>query len=401
MTMKFSSTGATIVLNGDTYTGNVVFDGPSNAQQITYLFAGSKTCIEAEFYLDSSRFQICDSSTCNGYYITLDTPAYDLKYANGSNIPSGTAENIPGIGNCVPYSYSQDGTNVKIWVLSTNSSRICKVSQTSTSFTRVITFNSFSSYTGTITKPSNTQYPGCATSVQCGSAMDLVLVIDQSGSINATEFAQEMAYVKTVVNSFVFGDQVGAKMGYVLFSSQPNVTLQLTGNQNSLLYAIDHTVQQDGETNIGDAIAAAHNLFASGGRSNAPNIIFLLTDGNANLPDISVTGVTPGEYAFNKATMAKNAGDLIFGVAVGADVTANLATYTSGPDYLATVTDFSKLQDTLNKILKTICTSDVDSCVSSSLNCNNVEFCGCGDCICTIDATRCGDRKSTRLNSSH
>ena len=147
MSKKFSSTGATILLNGDTFTGNVLFDGPSNAQQIQYIFAsGSST--ESEFYLSNARYQICGTNTCNGYYITLGTPAYDLINPNtNSPLSAGSSTNFPGIGNCNLYNYTKDGTTVKIWALSTDSTRICKVSQVSSSFSREITFTNWASYT--------------------------------------------------------------------------------------------------------------------------------------------------------------------------------------------------------------------------------------------------------------
>jgi len=400
-TFRFTSSDATVTIDGNTYTGaQVVADGPTNAQRITFNFANGQKCLESEFYSNNARYQICNSTgntnICSGYYISLDFPAYDLiNPNNNSTLSPGATQTIAGL-TCREYSYTYQGVSTKIYAQNTNSSRICKIIQTGNGLDRTIVFNTFATSTTTLTPPND--YPSCIQDVQCGSAIDLALVIDQSGSINTTEFQQQTTYVKNLVNSFVMGN-LGVKITYILFSSSVNVTSQLTGTKSTIINAIDNTVQAGGETNIGDAILTAHNeLKSTRGRAGVPNTIILLTDGVANLPLESATGVSPGLYAFNAATTAKNAGDTIFVVSVGVTNTTSLASISSGPGYIASVSDFAALQSTLTQILQTVCDGELSPCESGGLSCNNNEFCGCGSCICTVTPSVCGSRGTFNAN---
>jgi hypothetical protein len=72
---------------------------------------------------------------------------------------------------------------------------------------------------------------------------------------------------------------------------------------------------QYGHTDIGDPLEAAMNVLLSEGRPDAPDVIVLLTDGEANMPWQS----RPCSYATTRATTAKANGVSIFTIAFGAD----------------------------------------------------------------------------------
>lgn len=72
---------------------------------------------------------------------------------------------------------------------------------------------------------------------------------------------------------------------------------------------------QSGHTNIGDPLEAAMNVLLSEGRADVPDVIVLLTDGEANMPWQS----RPCEYANTRATTAKANGVDIFTIAYGAN----------------------------------------------------------------------------------
>ena len=68
-----------------------------------------------------------------------------------------------------------------------------------------------------------------------------------------------------------------------------------------------------GHTNLGDPLDAAREMLQTQGRSDVPDIIIFMTDGEANQPD----GLQPCNYLNNKAAIAKAAGQTIYTIAYG------------------------------------------------------------------------------------
>ena len=68
-----------------------------------------------------------------------------------------------------------------------------------------------------------------------------------------------------------------------------------------------------GHTNLGDPLDAAREMLQTQGRSDVPDIIIFMTDGEANQPD----GLQPCSYLNNKANIAKAAGQTIYTIAYG------------------------------------------------------------------------------------
>ncbi len=68
-----------------------------------------------------------------------------------------------------------------------------------------------------------------------------------------------------------------------------------------------------GHTNLGDPLDAAREMLQTQGRSDVPDIIIFMTDGEANQPD----SLQPCNYLNNKAAIAKAAGQTIYTIAYG------------------------------------------------------------------------------------
>jgi hypothetical protein len=68
-------------------------------------------------------------------------------------------------------------------------------------------------------------------------------------------------------------------------------------------------------TNLGDPLDAARAMLAVQGRTDVPDVIIFMTDGQANQPSTR----QPCGYFNNKATIAKDAGQTIFTIAYGLD----------------------------------------------------------------------------------
>jgi len=126
--------------------------------------------------------------------------------------------------------------------------------------------------------------------------IDIVLVLDESGSIDAGEFSQLRQFAVDVVNSFTFG-ATATQVGIVMFSNNARTILALTPIKNSALNAIGSIVQRGGTTCIPCGLQNAISVFngPQGNRANVNRFVILLTDGvnNVNTNDLpSISAAT-------------------------------------------------------------------------------------------------------------
>jgi hypothetical protein len=101
------------------------------------------------------------------------------------------------------------------------------------------------------------------------SAVDIMLVIDESGSVDTAEFQQE----RTFLRSFV----------------QSRLILPLSSNPASAVNAVSFIVQRGGTSCIGCAVVAAYNELVANGRPGVARMIVMLTDGNEFNPTQDLT----------------------------------------------------------------------------------------------------------------
>jgi len=118
----------------------------------------------------------------------------------------------------------------------------------------------------------------CFPNVRCNSKVDVVLVLDGSGSIGQHGFDQTKKFAKAVVNQMhVSADS--ALAGVVLFSRVSTIVSGMSSDPAALTSAIDSMDFPHSYTATGDAIMTALNLLAMGGRQDATSVIFVVTDG--------------------------------------------------------------------------------------------------------------------------
>lgn len=166
--------------------------------------------------------------------------------------------------------------------------------------------------------------------------LDVMFVLDESGSIAASDFQKEKAFVQNLANSFVFGPQA-VSAGVVQFSGNARVSVQLpTTNKASFVNAVSALYQRGGSTAIGDGLQQAQQEFAARGRHTVKQVYILLTDGFNNVS----TGQFPGVVA----SLHADPRNVVYAIGVGAFVDAdelrtiagsNGTAYTSVPDFNA------------------------------------------------------------------
>ncbi|WP_237172372.1 vWA domain-containing protein, partial [Prescottella equi] len=107
---------------------------------------------------------------------------------------------------------------------------------------------------------------------QPGSEQDIVLAIDVSGGMSG----RALDDVKRAASDFVRQAPVGAHIGIVAISSEPQVVSDLTSDTEDLLRRIDG-LKAGGSSAIADSVVVAAELLDRGDAPN--NILLLLTDG--------------------------------------------------------------------------------------------------------------------------
>ena len=149
--------------------------------------------------------------------------------------------------------------------------------------------------------------------------IDIMLLIDRSGSMNEKEPGDEFSkiyYAKEATK--IFTDQLNmslARVGVISFSSEATLDVQLPNNTGVIKSAIDSLVAS-GYTNIGDSINIANEHFQSYGRSDSVWAYILLSDGKTNRP---LPESYAREYAISESENSAEIGIATYSIGLGAN----------------------------------------------------------------------------------
>jgi hypothetical protein len=188
---------------------------------------------------------------------------------------------------------------------------------------------------------------------ECDAVIDLMIIVDGSGSISSTNFNLIKAFSRGLVNSFVIGSR-SAHMGVVQFASEGTgrVHKNLSSDRNGILTAINKMNQIGGLTDIQEGLYLAQDQIARRGRgAPVPRAIVLLTDGYDNEPGDPVA----------EAASAKGAGTVIYVVAVDSSYMTMINAIASDPDdqYVFEVTGLQQLVSALYELADATCGTPV------------------------------------------
>ncbi|KAM8826189.1 collagen alpha-6(VI) chain-like isoform 1-T1 [Synchiropus picturatus] len=182
---------------------------------------------------------------------------------------------------------------------------------------------------------------------------DLVLLVDQSGSIKVHEYAIMKNFTKDLVGSFqVHKDFV--RVGLAQFNSgfQHEFFLNQFYGVDDIYNHITGMVQQGGGTNIGLALERIQAYFeASRGSRRSSGVsqnLVLITDG---MSDDDVLG---------PAVKLREMGVVVFAIGIGNVHSLELQQITGSPKRLFTVKDFDSLKEIKQTVVETICSEPED-----------------------------------------
>ncbi|XP_053525526.1 collagen alpha-4(VI) chain-like [Artibeus jamaicensis] len=135
--------------------------------------------------------------------------------------------------------------------------------------------------TVSVTKMDNAPQKGCVNIEEA----DIYFLIDGSGSIGQDDFLQMKAFMKEVIKMFHIGpDRV--QFGVVQYSDQIHSEFVLSQypSVTQLKVAIDGIQQDGGGTRTGQALRNMAQVFADTARSNTPQYLIVITDGQSQDP---------------------------------------------------------------------------------------------------------------------
>ena len=197
---------------------------------------------------------------------------------------------------------------------------------------------------------------------KCETPVDVVLVLDRSGSMRAED---KLIQAKQAASRFVDRLTDKDQGAYLSFATDPSnpIDQPLTSEIDRLRRAIDRTtIGTDGIqfTNIGAAINTALNEFASFRRNpDARPVLVLLTDGAPTRPtdpNDPKNEKYPEQYTRQVAESAKKQEVGIYTIGLGADVNAKLLEdIATSPEYYYQAASGRELGAIYQQIASAIC----------------------------------------------
>ncbi len=175
-------------------------------------------------------------------------------------------------------------------------------------------------------------------SLKAAPMLDIVVLMDSSGSLTDPDYLEQKAVVAHLFDSFTIGAS-DTQFSLIQFATLVQTEIGLSGSGTALNNALSNSFQLYGQTNHGGAFAAAAGELASNGRGGSvQEVVILMTDGQANEP---TGGPGPINFAIAEALSLKSSGALLFSVGFGTSIDmSTLELYASNP-----TSDFTYLVD--------------------------------------------------------
>jgi PKD repeat protein len=199
--------------------------------------------------------------------------------------------------------------------------------------------------------------PNPALSDTCG--LDIVLVMDESTSIDGTAFTQMQAAFVAFVNALL--PATPTQFALVVFGTNAQVQQTWTSDAATIIGAINAPRLLTGTqyTNWEQGLLTAQGLFATDRPAN-PDLIIFASDGDPtaygnNPVYTNVTADVAMPYAITVANAIKTAGIRIATIGIGASVNSDNLKAISSADAYYSASDFSTLAAALAQIASELC----------------------------------------------
>ncbi|XP_043111994.1 collagen alpha-3(VI) chain [Puntigrus tetrazona] len=145
----------------------------------------------------------------------------------------------------------------------------------------------------------------CNTECKTSELIDIIFLVDASGSANKDGFQEMINLMKYAVSKSVVGEK-RVRFGAITYSNIPRseFTLNQYYSQTDILRVISNLKASGGSRNTAQALNYALSFFGAtyGGRraKNVPQVLFLITDGKVN--DLSGLATWPDSLAYSEVS---------------------------------------------------------------------------------------------------
>ncbi|CAI9720129.1 Hypothetical predicted protein [Octopus vulgaris] len=198
-----------------------------------------------------------------------------------------------------------------------------------------------------LTSDINLSFVGCEKAVA-----DVMLVLDDSGSVGSKNFAKVKTFAQNIVKSFNIGRNK-IRVGAITFSDRVKLQFRLNRyyNKKNVLKAINRIKYKHGSTNTHKALDYLRRLSfrrRAGDRILVPNIAIVLTDGKSN--NLSKTK--------SAALKLRKTGAIVFAIGVGKGIKrSELNVIGSSPrrNHVFSVKGFNVLNSIVKRLTKRTC----------------------------------------------
>lgn len=292
------------------------------------------------------------------------------------------------IGSCLQYSRSGDPAGiVSVWAAGTYPAAFCQaIKSDGTTYT-------FINFQTTIPTGAFDSSGWACPAPSCGRIMDIVFVVDKSGSIcggstcttinghtNCTpEWSDEIKFVKSIASSYTVGP-LQCTVGAAFFSDSYQLVSSLTASLPNFLTSVS-VACGGGSTCIGCGLHEAEVIYNSpvGGRGslNPSRMVILITDGDNNVDTYS--------WLTESNTLKNTYHALIITIGVGPSINPTLlqqvASSVPGVTTFLTVANFASLHNVINQLVMETCQQlPIQSCSGCQGYCSCDQQCICPQC---------------------
>ena len=170
----------------------------------------------------------------------------------------------------------------------------------------------------------------------CDSVIDLVLVLDNSGSMSTGKVPQQLKAVATQIVSQFELRPTAVRVGVVSFASSASESIQLSSDQGAVSEAIQAIQTPNGWTDMGAGLTKASEMFTDHPRA-AQRIVFLMSDGQQTCSLMCAAGCSSecssegDAEAISKASRLKSEGIELFVGGFSGASEATLSAMASSP----------------------------------------------------------------------
>ena len=268
---RFKSTGVKVLVENGYYTADVYYkydESGKNKHYLRYDYKTPTTMIDLIDYSEGIRSKVC--TKCEAGYYPYSAPAL---FKQDGDIATGETE-----GECKEYTPAVTYAMSSIWYK--DDGTLCKATLADGKtlvFSNInTTFNDDTLF--------NLEGKQCPAPI-CKRVMDLVFVIDNSGSVGSSNWETVKKFIINVTNSFDIGTDA-TMIGVVSYDYSASKIIDLSGDKNAIINAVTGAKYVGGTTCTGCGMDLGMKLMNS--TSDARNtldpekVMMVVTDGENN-----------------------------------------------------------------------------------------------------------------------